>query len=156
MLCNENQLIHLDLSKNIKEAIRDEFDEILSLLDFKDKAHDIFRRWYVDGRVYYQKVINQSKPKLGIQELRYIDPRKIRKVREVKKERLNDSGIEVVKEINEFFTYNEKGLNYTPGTSPSNGNQAGIKIEVDAIAFCPSGLLDLDLNCLTVDQDHRH
>ena len=75
----------LKLSNNIKEAIRDEFDEILSLLDFKDKAHDIFRRWYVDGRVYYQKVINQSKPKLGIQELRYIDPRKIRKVREVKK-----------------------------------------------------------------------
>ena len=136
----------LKLSNNIKEAIRDEFDEILSLLDFKDKAHDIFRRWYVDGRVYYQKVINQSKPKLGIQELRYIDPRKIRKVREVKKERLNDTGIEVVKEINEFFIYNEKGLNATPGTSPTNGNQSGIKIEVDAIAFCPSGLLDLDLN----------
>ena len=136
----------LDQPDRIKKAIRDEFDEILSLLDFKDKAHDIFRRWYVDGRVYYQKVINQSKPKLGIQELRYIDPRKIRKVREVKKERLDNTGVEVVKEINEFFIYNEKGLNYTPGVAPTNGNQSGIKIEVDAIAFCPSGLLDLDRN----------
>lgn len=134
----------LKYSDNIKEAIRDEFDKILSLLDFKDKAHDIFRRWYIDGRLYYQKVINSSSPKQGIQELRYIDPRKIRKVREVKKEKL-DSGVEVVKEINEFFVYNEKGLNTTPGIAPQQAN-AGIKIQPDAIAFCPSGLLDLDRN----------
>ena len=138
----------LKYSDNIKEAIRDEFDEILSLLDFKDKAHDIFRRWYIDGRLYYQKVINSSSPKQGIQELRYIDPRKIRKVREVKKEKL-DSGVEVVKEINEFFVYNEKGLNTTPGISPQQAN-AGIKIQPDAIAFCPSGLLDLDRNVVIV------
>jgi len=135
----------LKLSNSIKSSIRDEFDEILSLLDFKDKAHDIFRRWYVDGRVYYQKVIDQSRPKSGIQELRYIDPRKIRKVREVKKERLESTGIEVVKSIEEFFIYNEKGLNYTPGVAPQQSN-SGIKIHPDAITFCPSGLLDLDRN----------
>lgn len=135
----------LKLSDNIKNSIRDEFDEILSLLDFKDKAHDIFRRWYVDGRVYYQKVIDQSKPKQGIQELRYIDPRKIRKVREVKKERMESTGVEVVKSIEEFFIYNEKGLNYTPGVAPQQAN-SGIKIHPDSITFCPSGLLDLDRN----------
>jgi len=134
----------LELSDNVKQKIEDEFDEVLNLLDFKDKAHDIFRRWYIDGRLYYQKVINPTKPKQGIQELRYIDPRKIKKVREVKKEKLKDTGIEVIKSIDEFFIYNEKGLNYTPGTNPNNNN--GIKIAVDTITFVPSGLLDLDRN----------
>ena len=68
-------LENLDLSNNIKKAIEQEFSEVLSLLDFKDKAHDIFRRWYVDGRLYYQKLVNTSQMKKGIQELRYIDPK---------------------------------------------------------------------------------
>ncbi len=136
----------VELSDNIKQAMQDEFDEILSLLDFKDKAHDVFRRWYVDGRLYYQKVIDPTKPKQGILELRYIDPRKIRKVREVKKEKL-PSGVDVISKIDEFFIYNEKGINYSPGAaqSPSSGN-GGIRIMPDAIAFCPSGLIDLDRN----------
>ena len=100
-------------------------------------------RWYIDGRLYYQKVINPAQPKQGIQELRYVDPRKIRKVREVKKDKL-PSGVEVIKSIDEFFIYNEKGLNYTPGTNPNNNN--GIKIATDTITFVPSGLLDLDRN----------
>ena len=135
-----------DLSENIKKNIRQEFNNIMVLLDFKDKAHDIFKRWYIDGRVYYQKLIDTKNNKKGIQELRYIDPRKIRKVREVKKDKLTN-GVEVIKEINEFFIYNEKGLNYTPGVAPSNGN-SGIRISTDAIAFCPSGLLDLDRNII--------
>jgi hypothetical protein len=135
----------LDLSDTIKKSIQLEFNEILSLLDFKDKAHDIFRRWYIDGRVYYQKVIDPSSPKKGIQELRYIDPRKIRKVREVKKEKLQN-GVDVVKSIDEFFIYNERGLNYAAGVPPTSANNSGIKISTDAIAFCPSGLLDLDRN----------
>jgi len=136
----------VDLPYNVKILVEEEFDKILSLLDFKDKAHDIFRRWYVDGRLYYQKVVNTSpgQAKKGIQELRFIDPRKIRKVREVKKERL-DNGVEVIKEINEFFIYNEKGLNFTPGVAPSTAN-SGIRITTDTITFCPSGLLDLDRN----------
>lgn len=134
----------LKLSNNIKNSIRDEFKEVVSLLDFKERAHDIFRRWYIDGRLYYQKVINPSETTKGIQELRYIDPRKIRKVREIKKEKLNN-GVEVVNTINEYFIYNEKGLNYTPGVAPSTSN-AGIKISPDAITFCPSGLVDYDRN----------
>jgi len=136
----------LDLSKRIKDSIREEFDEICSLLDFKDRAHDIFRRWYIDGRLYYQKVINPSSTNKGILELRYIDPRKIRKVREVKKERL-DNGVEIVNKIDEYFLYNEKGLNYTPGANPTTAN-SGVRISPDAIAFCPSGLLDYDRNII--------
>jgi hypothetical protein len=135
----------LELDDNIKVSIKEEFEEILSLLDFNDKGYDIFRRWYIDGRVYYQKVINTAQPKKGIQELRYIDPRKIRKVREVIKEK-NKDGVELVKKIDEFFIYNEKGISVTPGYAPSNNQGAGIRIAVDAIAFCPSGLLDLDRN----------
>ena len=134
----------LDLSDNIKKSIQEEFDEILSLLDFKDKAHDIFRRWYIDGRLYYQKVINTSKPKQGIQELRYVDPRKIKKVRDVKRKRLEATGVEVIESMDEYLIYNEKGLSYTPGTTPNNN--AGIKISADTITFCPSGLVDLDRN----------
>lgn len=141
-------LENLDMSKSIKESIREEFEEILSLLDFKDKAHDIFRRWYVDGRVYYQKIIENSGRK-GITQLRYIDPRKIRKVREIKREKIPESGVEVIKSIDEFFIYNEKGINYSPGaaSSPSAGN-GGIKITVDSIAFCHSGIIDLDRNVI--------
>lgn len=144
--------INLDdvqLSSSIKKTITEEFDNILMLLDFKDKAHDIFKRWYVDGRLYYQKVIDQKKKELGIVELRFIDPRKIRKVREIKKDKLDNSGVEIVREIKEFFIYNEKGLNYAPGVPPNANNNSGIRIEVDAIAFCPSGLLDLDKNIIT-------
>ena len=133
----------MDLSDSIKKSIQTEFDTIVQLLDYKDKAHDIFRRWYIDGRIYYQKVISPVQPKKGIQELRYIDPRKIRKVREVKKEKLQ-SGVEVIKSIEEFFIYNEKGLSVTPGTDPNPSN--GVKIAPDTITFCPSGLLDLDRN----------
>ena len=136
----------LDLPKRIKDSIREEFDEVCSLLDFKDRAHDIFRRWYIDGRLYYQKVINPSTTNRGIIELRYIDPRKIRKVREVKKNKL-DNGVEVVQSMDEYFIYNEKGLNYSPGANPTTAN-SGVRISPDAIAFCPSGLLDLDRNLI--------
>lgn len=135
-----------ELSEKIKKSISNEFEEILALLDFKSKAHDIFRRWYIDGRLYYQKVVDPVNLKDGIIELRYIDPRKIRKVRNVKKEKL-PTGVDIIKEIEEFFIYSEKGINYTAGVgaNPAQGN-AGIKISTDSIAFCPSGLIDLDKN----------
>ena len=134
----------LDLSDNLKDKINTEFENVKSMLDFNDKAHDIFRRWYVDGRCYYQKLVDPANMKKGIQELRYIDPRKIRKVREVKKERL-DNGISVIKEIQEYYVFNDKGVQYSAGTTPTNNN-AGIKVETDTIAFAPSGLIDLDRN----------
>jgi hypothetical protein len=137
------------LSDGIKKKIVDEFDEVLTLLDFNTRGHDIFRRWYVDGRLYYQKIVDEKRPKDGIQELRYIDPRKIKKVREVRKE-LSPSGIQIIKDIEEYFVYSERGL--TPG---SNGNPnigtgdfstKGIKISPDAITYITSGLIDLDRN----------
>ena len=78
-------LDNLGYSDKIKRRIRQEFSEVLELLDFETKGHDIFRRWYVDGRIYYHKVIDRNNPRQGIVELRYIDPKKIKKVREVKK-----------------------------------------------------------------------
>ena len=135
----------LNLTDNLKKTIREEFNQILSLLEFNDKGQELFRRWYVDGRIYFQKVIDTKAPKKGIQELRYIDPRKIRKVREVKKEK-QQNGVDLVTNIDEFFIYNEKGLNYTVGVPASGNNNSGIKISKDSIAFASSGLLDLDRN----------
>ena len=129
---------NLALSNKIKTKIRDEFDEILKLLQFEEKGHDIFKRWYIDGRVYYHKVIDPNKPRLGLTELRYIDPRKIRKVREIQKKKSN-KGVEMTQSVNEWYVYNEKGM-----TSP-NSNM-GVKIAPDAISYCTSGVIDQNKN----------
>ena len=131
-------LDNLALSAKIKNKIRNEFDEILNLLQFDEKGHDIFKRWYIDGRVYYHKVIDPDKPKLGLTELRYIDPRKIRKVREIKKQR-SIKGIDMTQSVAEWYVYNEKGM-----TTP-NSNM-GIKIAQDAISYCTSGVIDQNKN----------
>ena len=132
------------LSEGVKKLIEDEFNTILSLLDFNSKSHDIFRRWYIDGRIYYHKIVNTSNPKSGIQELRYIDPRKIKKVRKVNKQKDLKTGVDFIKDIEEFFVYNEKGL---IATVPSTATSAqGLRIAPDAITYCTSGLLDLDRN----------
>ena len=130
-------LDRLDLSPNIKSKIRDEFDEVLRLLDFNSKGHDIFRRWYVDGRIYYHKVIDKKSPRKGIQEIRYIDPRKIKKVREQRKEKDQATGLDIVKKIEDFYLYNDKGLDQNSGTT------SGVKITADSISYCPSGLVDM-------------
>ena len=139
-------LDEVDLDDKIKKTITNEFKQVLRLLEFNGKGFDIFRRWYVDGRLYYQKVIDVKNPKRGVLELRQIDPRKIRKVRNVSKEKLQN-GVEVIKSIEEFFIYNEKGIqynvNFTP--NPATTNQ-GIKIAPDSICYVPSGLLDLEKN----------
>jgi hypothetical protein len=143
----ELDLEELEISPSIKKTISNEFKELLSLLDFNSKAHEIFRRWYVDGRVYYQKIIDTKNPKKGILELRYIDPRKIKKVRDIKKEKL-PNGIEVVKTIDEYFLYNEKGITYSVafGSSQTSTTGSGIRISPDAISYCHSGLIDQDKN----------
>ena len=130
-------LDNLNQSPNIKSKIRDEFDEVLRLLDFNAKGHDIFRRWYVDGRLYYHKIIDTKAPRKGIKEVRYIDPRKIKKVREQRKEKDPKTGLDMVKNIEDFYLYNEKGNDQNTGTS------SGIKITADAVAYCPSGLVDM-------------
>jgi hypothetical protein len=139
-------LDEVDLDEKIKKTITNEFKQVLRLLEFNGKGFDIFRRWYIDGRLYFQKVIDVKNPKRGVIELRQIDPRKIRKVRNVSKEKLQN-GVEVIKSIEEFFIYNEKGIqynvNFTP--NPSATNQ-GIKIAPDSITYVPSGILDLEKN----------
>ena len=101
----------LAISDSIKGKIRDEFDEVMRLLNFDEKGHDIFRRWYVDGRIYFHKVIDPKSPRKGLTEIRYIDPRKIKKVREVTKKRdSKGKGIEIIEKTAEWFVYNEKGI----------------------------------------------
>jgi len=130
----------LNISENIKGKIRDEFQECLSLLNFDEKGHDIFKRWYIDGRIYFHKVIDPKSPRTGLTEIRYIDPRKIKKVREVTKGRdSKGSGIEVIEQTNEWFVYNEKGM------SNANSN-AGLKITTDSITYVTSGVVDATKN----------
>ena len=130
-------LDRLKYPKSIKDKIRNEFDNILSLLDFDVKGHDIFRRWYVDGRIFYHKVIDKKNPKKGIVEVRYIDPRKIRKVRQVNKNTKPGSSIDLVKSVEDYFIYNEKGLQ-------QGQMNEGIKIADDSITYVPSGLIDMN------------
>ena len=134
-----------ELPTNIKQSIEREFDTIVRLLDFKLKGQDIFRRWYVDGRLYYQKVIDPSNPRKGLIDLRQVDPRKIKKVREVKKEK-NKQGVDVITSVNEFYIYNEKGIQTNPNYATTNMPTQGIKITADSITFVTSGLMDLEKN----------
>ena len=140
-------LTGVDLPDNIKKAMQDQFNTIIRLLGFNIKGFDIFRRWYVDGRIYYQKIIDEKNPKRGIIELRQIDPRKIRKVREIKKDKDQKTGVDLIKSIEEFFIYNEKGINYQPTYSTSTpGANQGLKISLDSISYIPSGLNDSEKN----------
>ena len=134
----EVSLDRLPYPDKIKRKIRAEFDEVLRLLNFERKGHDVFRRWYVDGRIFYHKIIDTKNPRKGITELRYIDPVKIKKVREVKKDLDRKSGIEMTEKIDEYFVYNEKGL----GSAGTGGTNQGLKIASDAITYVPSGLID--------------
>ena len=134
----EITLDRLPYPEKIKRKIRSEFHEVLRLLSFEQKGHDVFRRWYVDGRVFYHKIIDTKNPRRGITELRYIDPTKIKKVREVKKSIDKNTSIQMTEKIEEYYIYNEKGL-ASAGTSGSN---QGLKIASDSISYCPSGLID--------------
>ena len=134
---------NLPYGNDVRRKIEDEFKEILRLLHFNTRGHDLFRRWYVDGRVFYHKIIDRNSPVKGITELRYIDPRKIKKIRELRKRRPDGSasvavGQGMADEYEEYFLFNEKGV--------TNSTTSGIKIAVDAIAFCPSGLIDQNKN----------
>ena len=120
---------------SIKNKIREEFETILEMLDFSNKGYDIFRRWYVDGRIYHHIIINDKDPREGIRELRYIDPRKIRKVREKVKSKDPRTGATIYnKEQKEYYLYNPKGIT-------SSATQ-GVKIAVDSISHIHSGLMD--------------
>ena len=137
------ELSNLKVSEKIKKLIREEFDEILRLLDFENRSYEIFRRWYVDGRLFYHKVIDPKNPKGGLIDLRYIDPRKIRKVTEYeekKPEQLRgmDLNTQLTQRAASYFLYNPKGL--------KNSTNQGMKIAPDSITYCHSGVQDLNKN----------
>ena len=137
------ELSNLKVSEKIKKLIREEFDEILRLLDFENRSYEIFRRWYVDGRLFYHKVIDPKNPKGGLIDLRYIDPRKIRKVTEYeekKPEQLRglDLNAQLTQRAASYFLYNPKGL--------KNSTNQGMKIAPDSVTYCHSGIQDLNKN----------
>ena len=148
----EIELSNLNASDGIKNIIRKEFKHILDLLDFDKKAHEIYRNWYIDGRIYYHKVVDLKKPEEGIQELRYIDAMKMRYVRQQKKKKgdINNAVARLKSdnpmdydfpEIEEYFIYNPKSM-YPVGNPAQTNASQGIKIARDAITYCTSGLVD--------------
>ena len=135
----------VNLSSPIKKKILLEFDEVLRLLEWKHRGHDIFRRWYIDGRLFYHKMIDERQSRKGITELRYIDPKFIKKVRLVEKDRGEKAdGVSLVKQVQEFFIYNEAGV-YPGVTSIGNSGQKssqGLKVSPDSISYATSGIFN--------------
>ena len=148
----EIELSNLNASDGIKKKIRSEFKYILDLLDFGKKSHEIYRNWYIDGRIYYHKVIDLKRPQDGILDLRYIDAMKMRYVRQEKKQEKdkffnlnNKTGDNPMDykwpELEEYFIYNPK-QQYPTGNINATGASQGIKLAKDAVTYCTSGLVD--------------
>jgi len=142
-------LDNLDLSDNIKDMISDEWNLIAELLNINNYGFEIFRRWYVDGRLSYHVMIDENNPRAGIQELRYIDPRKIRKIRTIKRERRGNVFINIT--TDEFYMYNERGFR---GASATGMDNQGLRIAKDSILHVTSGLMDKD-NRLVLGYLHK-
>ena len=136
----------LKYNDKIKKLIKEEFDEVVKLLKFNANSHDIFRKWYVDGRIYYHMIIDEKNPKAGIVELRPIDSLKIRKVRSIIEDKDPKTGAKLIKGFNEFYVYNENvGNTSNPGGLNAGGglrNASGLKIAKDSIVYVPSGLIE--------------
>ena len=123
---------NLDASESIKKQIREEFDSVIGMMNFTELGHDMFRRWYVDGRLYHHIVVDESNLKAGIKDIRPIDAARIRKVKQVKKQKDPATGANLVKKVDEYFIYEEK-----PGQQSS-----GVKLSLDSVSYITSGLLD--------------
>ena len=142
---------NLKQPESIKKKIREEFNNVMRMLNFANLADDLFKRWYIDGRIYYHIVVNEKNPKEGIKELRYIDPRKIRKVREVKKDRDPKTGASIISSIAEYYVYNDRGT--TTQTYTAQVNQ-GLRIAADAVININSGLMDAK-NTFVISYIHK-
>lgn len=127
----------VELSASIKKKIIAEFDEIVRLYRVSDRAHELFKQWYVDGRIYFHVILDVEKPKEGILELRPIDPRKIRKIKNIKKEK-NAKGVEIINQVEEYYLYNDKGI--------TEGTTQGVKLSPDSVIYVTSGLIDSNTN----------
>ena len=147
----EIELSNLNASDGIKDKIRKEFRYLLDIMDFDKKAHEIYRNWYIDGRIYYHKIIDLKKPQDGIQEMRYIDAMKMRYVRQEKKSKDDKYNVSKMNsdnpmdyefpQIEEYFIYNP-GAPYPTGNINAKGASQGVKIARDAVTYCTSGLVD--------------
>lgn len=138
-----------DLPESVKTKVNAEFEQIYKLLSFHNKGYDIFRRWYVDGRLFYNIIIDPKNPKLGIQELRYIDPRKIKKVREiVRSQDASYGNATFVSKIKEYYIYSDKGI------TSAEASQGAIRLTKESIAASSSGLIDPTSN-ITVSYLHK-
>jgi hypothetical protein len=142
-----DRIVSLDLrdvklSDSIKKKIQDEFSHILSIMKFNQNSHEIFRKWYIDGRIYFHKVVDIKRPKLGIVDLRNIDPLKIKKVRNIEKDIDAKTGMDIVKKVEEFYVFNDKGFDKT-GTANEGST---LKIAPEAVTYTTSGLLDYTKN----------
>lgn len=120
-----------EVPENVREIICEEFENILSIVEFTSKGHDLFRQWYVDGRLYFHLVADEENLMSGIRDVRLIDPRKIKKVREIQKKRTGQ-GLDVITDIEEYFVFNDSGIS----------ENMGVKLSTDTIAYVPSGLTD--------------
>lgn len=145
-------LDEVPIEDNLKNIITQEFKGICELLDFQASSYDVFKRWYIDGRSYYHVVIDEQKPQEGIKELRYIDPKKIRKVREVLRKTDPISQATIQKTKQEYYVYNERGFNNSARIASAMG-QSGIKIKLDSVLHVTSGLLNED-NSLVLSYLH--
>lgn len=145
-----------ELSDKIKKTVSEEFQNVLDLLDFSNKGYDIFNRWYVDGRIRYHMLIDEKNIKEGIQELRYIDPRKLRKVKEIAKSKDNDVEVVLKKVKNEYWIFNDKGFVSNSNTKAiaDFASIKGVRIAKDSIAESTSGLLN-ESNTLVLSHLHK-
>ena len=136
---NLDDLDDINVPEKIKAMISDEWNTVSELFNFNNYGYEIFRRWYIDGRMYYHIMIDETNPRLGIQELRYIDPRKIRKVRNMRRERRGNIFVNVI--AGEFYMYTERGFR---GSSMTGMENQGLRIAKDSIVQITSGLTDKD------------
>lgn len=131
------------LNKAVKSKIEEEFRNILTLLDWNNQAYEIVRKWYIDGRLYFHIILDNKKIDKGILELRYIDPRQIRKIREIDRQVDEKTGVELVSIRDEYFTYNARGLEFNaPNSYSSVASIGGVKITTDSICYTHSGIVD--------------
>lgn len=136
----ELNLEELKVGNNVKKKIQEEFDEIISLLEYSEKAHDLFRSWYVDGRQYFIITLDPDRPKLGIQKIDHVDSRKIRKIKKIDKKKDPKTGVDVIVKVEEFYVYNEKGIDASTAQ--------GLKLSLDSVLYCSSGLYDQNSNMM--------
>ena len=144
---DDGEIVDINMDKlkqpeSIKKKIREEFQNVKRMLNFSNLGDEIYRRWYIDGRLNYHIIVNEKQPKQGIQELRFIDPRKIRKVREIQKGKDPRTGAELITSITEYYVYNDRGMTTQGYTANATAGASGIRIAPDSIINVNSGLMD--------------